>query len=192
MLTGPKASVVCTNSLFKGLGLNSRVGEAKAPCVRSAPTTWKSSFSKATSVSAFSASTFSRTCVTCSWLIKAPILTPSASGLPMVTRLKAFAKALCTSSAKDSGTIMRRMAVHFCPHFTVISFLTSLTKRLNSSVPGLASSPSTDALSESASIVKGTACSTMLGCCLSFLPVAAEPVKVTTSCISMWSKMPSP
>ncbi|MEM9633628.1 MAG: Rieske 2Fe-2S domain-containing protein, partial [Pseudomonadota bacterium] len=63
---------------------------------------------------------------------------------------------LRTSSTKSLGTIILRIAVHFCPDLTVISFLTSLINKSNSGVPGTASRPKTDAFKESASIVKGT------------------------------------
>ena len=99
----------------------------------------------------------------------------------MVTLSNALPKEICTSSTKSSGTIIRRMAVHFCPHFTVISFLTSLINKSNSGVPGTASSPNTEAFKESASILKGTASSIIRACDFNNLPVVAEPVKVTTS-----------
>ncbi len=107
----------------------------------------------------------------------------------MVTVESAFPRAICTSSTKFSGTITRRIAVHFWPHFTVISFRTSFIKRSNSSVPGTASSPKTEAFKLSASIVNGTASSIILLCAFSIRPVVAEPVNVTTSCDSTLSRI---
>ena len=86
-----------------------------------------------------------------------------------------------TSSTIIAGAKVRRMAVHFCPALAVISRTTSLTNRSNSSVPGAASGPSIEKLSESASMLNRTDSATTRGCTLSFRPVAAEPVKVTTS-----------
>ena len=84
------------------------------------------------------------------------------------------------------------MAVHFCPAFTVISFLTSLMKISHSGMEGETSSPSTMQLSESASIVKGTFCARILGFDLSLRPVDAEPVNVTTSWeVTISSKLPA-
>ena len=54
-------------------------------------------------------------------------------------------------------------------------------KRSNSSVPGAASGPSIEKLSESASMLNRIDSFTMDGCALSFRPVAADPVNVTTS-----------
>ncbi len=83
---------------------------------------------------------------------------------------------------------MRRAPVQRWPHFSVISLPTSLMKRSNSSVPGVASGPSTMALRLSASMLKGTLSSTMRGCFFSMRPVVALPVKVTTSwCITLSS-----
>ena len=75
----------------------------------------------------------------------------------------------------------RRMAVHFCPAFTVISVATSLTNRSNSGVPGAASGPSTEALRLSCSATKRTDSRMTVGCVRSFSAVDAEPVKLTTS-----------
>ena len=88
---------------------------------------------------------------------------------------------------KARGAITRRMAVHFCPAFTVISRATSLTKRSNSGVPGPASGPRIAALRLSASIVKRVEFSTIAAPERSLRPVQAEPVKVTTSCPVTWS-----
>src|SRR6218665_291792 len=82
-----------------------------------------------------------------------------------------------------------RIAVHFCPDLTVISERTWFTNKSNSGVPGTASSPKTEQLRESASILNGTDSLMILGCDLSILPVDADPVKVTTSCDSTKSKI---
>ena len=42
---------------------------------------------------------------------------------------------------------------------------------------------------ESASMLNGTACWAMRGCCFKAIPVDADPVNVTTSRSSTWSKM---
>ena len=85
--------------------------------------------------------------------------TPSIAGSPTFTPASRFFSAATTSSTIPAGTNVRRIAVHFCPAFTVISFTTSFTKRSNSSLPGAASGPSMEKLSESASWLKRTLCS---------------------------------
>ena len=75
----------------------------------------------------------------------------------------------------------RRIAVHFWPALTVISVATSLTNRSNSGVPGAASGPSTEAFRLSRSATKRTDSRAITGCVWSFIAVAAEPVKLTTS-----------
>ena len=85
--------------------------------------------------------------------------------------------------------MIRRIAVHFCPHLMVISLRTSLMKISNSGVPGMASSPKIHAFNESASILKGTDSLIILECAFNNLPVVAEPVNVTTSCESTVSKI---
>ena len=64
-----------------------------------------------------------------------------------------------------------------------------MINKSNSGVPGTASSPKIEAFKESDSIVKGTASLIILGCAFNILPIAAEPVKVTTSCDSTVSNM---
>jgi hypothetical protein len=76
----------------------------------------------------------------------------------------------------------RRIAVHFCPAFTVISRAISLMNKSNSGVPGPASGPRTDALRLSRSAMKRTDSRAITGCDWSFIAVWAEPVKETTSC----------
>ncbi|RPI08316.1 MAG: TRAP transporter large permease subunit, partial [Zetaproteobacteria bacterium] len=63
--------------------------------------------------------------------------------------------AAITASARACGTMMRRMAVHFCPALTVISLTTSRTNRSNSGSPGSTPAPRMLQLSESASMLKG-------------------------------------
>src|SRR5207247_5477356 len=118
------------------------------------------------------------------WLCPAnePILTFSFKGLPIIVCDNDAAIAFHTSSILFAGTNILLMAVHFCPVFTVISFLTSFIKISHSGWPGLTSLPKTIQLSESSSIVKGTDSLKILGCDLNFKPVDAEPVNVTTSC----------
>ena len=53
--------------------------------------------------------------------------------------------------------------------------------KLNSSVPGVASSPRIEAFRESASILNGTASSIKFESYFNIFPVDADPVNVTTS-----------
>ncbi len=85
-----------------------------------------------------------------------------------------------TALPSDAGTIALRMAVHFCPAFTLISRTTSRTKSSNSGAPACTSSPSIEELSESVSAVKRTERSAIAACRRRIAAVAAEPVKETT------------
>jgi hypothetical protein len=120
----------------------------------------------------------SRTCVR---LASGPIFTPSTAGSPTCTVPRRLRSAAITSSIIPLGTIVRRIAVHFCPAFAVISRTTSFTNRSNSSVPGAASGPRIEQFKESASWLKRTVFSTTDGVSLSFRPVTAEPVNATAS-----------
>ncbi len=86
-----------------------------------------------------------------------------------------------------SGTNARRIAVHFWPALTVISCTSCLTYRSNSGVPGVASGPRIEQLSESASALNRTPRETTVGCERSRCAVEAEPVKPSRSCSSRWS-----
>jgi hypothetical protein len=79
------------------------------------------------------------------------------------------------------------MAVHFCPVFWVSSRTTSPTNRSNSSVPGAASGPRIEQLSESASALKRTASPITVGWPRRRRAVAADPVKAMVSCPVRWS-----
>ena len=60
----------------------------------------------------------------------------------MVILARAALSPSMTASTCASGTMMRRMAVHFCPALVVISRCTSFRKRSNSALPGAASAKS--------------------------------------------------
>ena len=91
------------------------------------------------------------------------------------------------STNSGAGTSALRMAVHFCPAFTVISRTTSRMNRSNSALPGAASAPRMLELSESVSATNGTEWRTTRGCARSFAAVVAEPVKQTMSWQVRWS-----
>ena len=86
-----------------------------------------------------------------------------------------------------SGTIARRIAVHFCPVFEVISTTSCFTYASNSGVPATASVPSTEALIESVSLVNRTPPVCTESFARSFSAVDAEPVKATRSPRRRWS-----
>ncbi len=88
---------------------------------------------------------------------KGPIRTPSTDGSPMVVDRIRFPKAILTSSTRFSGTIIRRIAVHFCPAFVVISRATSLINKIKLRHIRCDIIPKTVQFNESASIVNGTA-----------------------------------
>ncbi len=93
-----------------------------------------------------------------------------------------------TASTDASGTIARRMAVHFCPALVVISTTSCFTYASNSGVPATASVPSTDALIESVSLVNRTPPVCTESFARSFSAVDADPVKATRSPRRRWSK----
>ena len=86
-----------------------------------------------------------------------------------------------------AGTNARRIAVHFWPALTVISVTSCVTYRSNSGVPGPASGPRIEQLSESASALNRTERPTTTGCARSCRAVAADPVNDTRSCSVRWS-----
>ena len=172
-----------------GLSHTISIGAKNAPLSRSAPTTSKSPPPNTSSAPWRIISAADPTAFTCARLASGPMRTPSAVGAPMVVAARRLDTALITSSSRPAGTIERRIAVHFCPAFVVISRVTSLMNRSNSSVPGTASGPRIEQFSESASMLKRTEFFRTAAPLLSFCPVAAEPVKATTSCSSRWSSI---
>ena len=123
----------------------------------------------------------------------APIRERSSPGRPIAVWPSLSDSAAITARSWAAGTSTRRIAVHFCPAFEVISRCTSRTNRSNSGVPGPASGPRIAAFRLSASIVKRTEFSTIALWVRSLRPVWAEPVKVTTSCPVTWSsRSPTP
>ncbi len=84
-------------------------------------------------------STLCRTSFTWARPASGPMRHALDRGIADLVVSRRFASARITSSTMLSGTIVRRIAVHFWPAFDVISRATSFTKRSNSSVPGAAS-----------------------------------------------------
>src|SRR6266508_4397836 len=97
-----------------------------------------------------------RTSSRCSRLASAPMRTDGFEGLPTTTLARRSDAASPTASSSVSGTIARRMAVHFWPALTVISVISCLTNKSNSGVRGCASGPRTEQLRESASAFNRT------------------------------------
>ena len=77
-----------------------------------------------------SAPTLPPTSPTCARPASGPIRTPSTDGSPSLTPASRFVSARTTSSIIPSGTMVRRIAVHFCPAFTVISFVDLLDEEI--------------------------------------------------------------
>ena len=79
-------------------------------------------------------------------------------------------------------TPLQGAAVHINAfNFPVWGMLEKLAPALLAGVPGAASGPSTEALRLSRSATKRTDSRAITGCACSFIAVAAEPVKLTTS-----------
>ena len=76
---------------------------------------------------------------------------------------------------------MRRIAVHFCPAFVVISRCTSVINSSNSTLSGLTSGPRIEPFRLSCSAVKRTPFFKILGVLRSANAVEALPVKLTKS-----------
>ena len=176
MLTGPKASTSCGSDVEKGSSHFNKTGLTKEDDLSNLV-----SPSYATSIDFFNCSIFSFNISTYRVPPSEPIRVSLLEGSPILVFANRSLIASVTSLIRFLGTIVRRIAVHFCPAFDVISIATSFTNNLNSSILGVMSGPKTDALSESASKLNLTELRIMLGWALSFCPVAAEPVKVTTS-----------
>ncbi len=125
--TGPNASTSCGSARCGSSALSS-TGDRNAPRSASAPTTstWSGSPNtmRPASLSAFSER---RTSSRCSRLASAPMRTSGFEGSPTLMRARRSHTASCTSSSSSAGTKARRMAVHFCPAFTVISVTSCLT-----------------------------------------------------------------
>ena len=110
------------------------------------------------------------------------MVVPSTRGSPRTTfAARRSVRAAVTASTRSCGTITRRMAVHFWPALTVISWKTAFTNASNSGDSGSASGPRMAALRESVSAVKRTPPSCTFGCFFSVAAVAAEPVNATWS-----------
>ncbi len=131
--------------------------------------------------SAPSLATPSRT--SASWLLDAsgPMRTSSSAGLPTRTAFKPSVRSSRTVAACASGTSTRRIAVHFCPAFCVMSRSTSFRKVSYMSPPGPASGPSTAAFRLSASTFTRTDSRMMFGSARIRMPVSPDPVKASTS-----------
>ena len=91
------------------------------------------------------------------------------------------------ASTDAAGTSARRIAVHFCPAFEVISVTSCRTKASNSGVPSVASAPRIEALIESVSLVKRTPPVCTQSCARRASAVEALPVKPTRSPRRRWS-----
>ena len=91
-----------------------------------------------------------------------PMRVSLARGSPTLVPLSLAASASATASAFSAGTKMRRIAVHFCPAFTVISRTTSRTKASKAAPPGDEPGASSAALMLSASMFTGTLLPTTL------------------------------
>ena len=184
--TGPNASTSCGSA--RSGSPTSRIGETKAPRSASASSTSTRSGSPNTIRPASArALTLRRTSSRCSRLASAPIR--ADAGSPTVTFASRAEAASTTASTCSAGTNARRIAVHFWPAFTVISVVRPFTKRSNSSVPGTASGPSAERLSESASAENRTEFRTIAGCARRVCAVDAEPVNATRSWPVRWSNM---
>ncbi|MOA01098.1 hypothetical protein D3C78_1204850 [compost metagenome] len=163
-----------------GSRLFSRVGAKNAPSATLSPTNCASP-RNSSSLLCSRASTREATSSNWACEASAPIFTPSLLGSPTTTLARRADRRSATASMRFCGTMMRRMAVHFCPALTVISRATSLTNRSNSSSSGVTSGARIAQFSESASAVNGTELRIRLGVTRSLAAVSAEPVKVTTS-----------
>ena len=116
-----------------------------------------------------------------------PIRTDSSPGLPTVMVESRAVIASATWSATASGTITRRIAVHFWPALAVISVTTPLTKRSHSGSSAPTSGPRIEQLRESASTWRESPPCSTDGCWRRMPAVWAEPVKATESWTPRWS-----
>ncbi len=144
--------------------------------------------SNATSASERSASTRCRTSSRCARDTSAPICVLSSAGSPTRTSANRATSASVSASSVAAGAMTRRMAVHFCPAFAVISRTTSSRKSSNFGVPGTASGPSREAFRLSCSAMKVTERPSRFRFERRVSAVSALPVKLTTSWASSRSR----
>lgn len=124
--TGPNASTSCTAGAVASANFSS-IGSTNAP---SAATPAGASVVPMTSSPPASCSLRTWRSTSSRWPVEAsgPIVVPSWRGSPTTTRSASRSRTASTSASTDAaGTIARRMAVHFCPAFEVISVTSCLT-----------------------------------------------------------------
>ena len=99
--------------------------------------------------------------------------TSSRDGSPTASDATRSRIASHTSLKRASGTSTRRIAVHFWPVFCVMSRTMSARNSRPASLPRSTSGPRIAALSESASMLRRTPCSTIFACERSMRAVGA-------------------
>ena len=112
----------------------------------------------------------------CSVDTSGPIRVAGSRGSPTTTADSLADNASRTGSTKSTGTMQRRMHVHFCPALPVSSRTTVLTYCSNSSVPGTPSGPRIAAFTESASMFSKVERSVAAADDRMIVAVFAEPV----------------
>ena len=160
---GPNTSTSCTaRAAPVSLSLSS-VGATNADFSGSMPSSAGGSMPPQTTAASFASRRMPPNAAAC-WprVTSGPMRVSSWRGSPTLVPLSLAASASATAPACSAGTKMRRIAVHFCPAFTVISRTTSRTNASNAAPPPAASGASTAALIESASMFTGTLLATTL------------------------------
>ena len=110
-----------------------------------------------------------------------PMRVSAARGSPTLVALSLAASASATASACAAATKMRRIAVHFCPAFTVISRTTSRTKASKAAPPARRAGRQQRRVDAVGLDVHRHALGHDIGMAAHARAVSAEPVNATTS-----------
>src|SRR5438270_430279 len=161
---GPNTSTSCTACALPASLSLSKVGATNADLFLSMPSRVGASVPPQTIAASVAKRRMPSNAAAC-WprVTSGPMRVSACRGSPILVPLSFSASASATASAFPAGTKMRRIAVHFCPAFTVISRTTSRRKASKAALPGEDSGASSAALMLSASMFTGTLLATTLG-----------------------------
>src|SRR5215831_9749928 len=191
---GPNTSTSCTACAPPVSSSLSKVGATNADLFLSMPSSVGASAPPQTIAASDAKRRMPSNAAAC-WprVTSGPMRVFACRGSPTLVPLSFSASASATASAFPAGTKMRRIAVHFCPAFTVISRTTSRRKASKATLPGAESGASSAALMLSASMFTGTLLATTLGWPRTRAAVSAEPVKaMRSSLVSAARSSPAP
>jgi len=155
---GPNASTWWTGAANTSFGAEQDRGQERAPLgVRAVTVTLSVSPDTGRVAGASRATALADLVALAEAGLARPSCTPGSGGLPTHPSASRAATASATASASPAGTSARRIAVHFCPAFTVISVTSWSTVQAELGVVHGHVRPRIEQFSESASALKRTA-----------------------------------